>query len=477
MTKTINKLAAFTVAKYRHDTLMGKQYIVVPAVIIKEGVLNGSQGPILYTKDEMAASAQFWNGRPLVVYHPNSEGIFVSAAATPDVVSEYTVGMMLNTNFREGEDGKGDLITECWFELERLEAVDKRVLEAIEKSQVLNVSVGVFFDPEPSTGEFDGKSYTVIAHNYIPDHLAILPDQLGACSVADGCGLGVNAFSKIQRKMCANAIQHIEEKSTLVYNEMAYGDIAIQLESVLNETHGEKGHYWDGYVSDVFDGYCIYGLNGKLWKQSYKVNKGTISLSGSAVEVQRTVNYEPIANKLSPKESKMSKEKIIDALLASKTSGFQQEDREYLMGLSEERLAVFQEGFVAEKPAGCDCPGRQAIVNLELKKDEPKKELSVQEYLANMPLEMRDVYTEGMQARNAKREELVKTITANESNIFTEDQLRTKSTAELAGIAALARKADIANPVINWAGNAGGPPASNKKDMPEGLELPVLSFE
>ena len=50
--------------------------------------------------------------------------------------------------------------------------------------------------PEPprtttprATGDWNGKAYVGIARNYRPDHLAILPDMKGACSIADGAGL------------------------------------------------------------------------------------------------------------------------------------------------------------------------------------------------------------------------------------------------------------------------------------------------
>ena len=47
-------------------------------------------------------------------------------------------------------------------------------------------------EKEPSKGNYMGKSYTYIAKNYRPDHLAVLPDNSGACSISDGCGVLVN---------------------------------------------------------------------------------------------------------------------------------------------------------------------------------------------------------------------------------------------------------------------------------------------
>ena len=52
----------------------------------------------------------------------------------------------------------------------------------------MEVSTGLFTENEEVHGEFRGKPYIAVARNYRPDHLAWLPDQIGACSLAAGCG-------------------------------------------------------------------------------------------------------------------------------------------------------------------------------------------------------------------------------------------------------------------------------------------------
>src|SRR5690606_20175922 len=37
-------------------------------------------------------------------------------------------------------------------------------------------------------GELNGKPYTAKQVNLRPDHVALLPGEVGACSIADGCG-------------------------------------------------------------------------------------------------------------------------------------------------------------------------------------------------------------------------------------------------------------------------------------------------
>ena len=63
----------------RRETRDGREYIVVPATLIVPGVLNGSQGPLLYPLDEIQRTADAWNGMPMVVGHPTENGKPVSA--------------------------------------------------------------------------------------------------------------------------------------------------------------------------------------------------------------------------------------------------------------------------------------------------------------------------------------------------------------------------------------------------------------
>ena len=162
--------------------LEGKDHFVVPVVMAIEGVLNGSCGALFYPADELKKSVHLWNGRPVVVYHPD---MYVSSfVGNPQIFNKQKVGVLFNARF----EGKA-LKAEAWLDPERLKKVNKRVLEAVQNQEMLEVSTGLFNDSEDSSGTFNGKNYIGIARNYLPDHLAILPDQKGACSIEGGCGL------------------------------------------------------------------------------------------------------------------------------------------------------------------------------------------------------------------------------------------------------------------------------------------------
>jgi len=184
--ETNNMLQRVTVnfsSPVRKDKMEGRDYIVVPMVMLTEGVHAGSNGPLYYPPDELSKSVTLWDHKPIIVYHPQVNGGPVSAC-DPDILTNRKVGVILHSKY---EDGK--LKAEAWMEPDRIKVVDSRILDSIENNQKVEVSTGLFTDNEPEEGEWKTETYSAIARNYRPDHLAILPDLKGACSIEDGAGL------------------------------------------------------------------------------------------------------------------------------------------------------------------------------------------------------------------------------------------------------------------------------------------------
>lgn len=177
----------------RNEQLEGIDYVVVPMVMITEGVHAGSKGPLFYPGSELGKTPESWNLKPIVVNHPvvNGEGV---SACTPEVIEEYKVGIIMNTRF----DGLGRLKADAYINPEQADKVEPRVMEAITNEEMMELSTGVFTDQEPTTGKYKGESYTAIARNYRPDHLALLPDNKGACSIEDGAGFIRNQLGQTQ---------------------------------------------------------------------------------------------------------------------------------------------------------------------------------------------------------------------------------------------------------------------------------------
>jgi hypothetical protein len=166
--------------------LEGRRHLVVPMVMAVEGVISGSNGPLLYTQEDLRRSAISWNGRPVVVYHPDISAASHGRAGHPEVFNRQRVGTVFDARFDEKSKA---LKANAWLDEERLRAVDPRVLRAVQNGTMVEVSTGLHVDQEERPGVFRGRAYDAIARNYRPDHLAILPDQVGACSIADGAGL------------------------------------------------------------------------------------------------------------------------------------------------------------------------------------------------------------------------------------------------------------------------------------------------
>lgn len=170
----------------RFTVHQGEATIIVPVVMMVEGVHHGSYGPLLHKIEDLGKYPESWNGIPVVINHPQEDGTYISANY-PDVVDKQVVGRVYNTIV---EDNK--LKAEVWLNENKLSEVAPEILEKIYDGEVLEVSVGVYVDEEEEEGEYNGKNYRAIARNHRPDHLAILSGYVGACSVKDGCGLGVN---------------------------------------------------------------------------------------------------------------------------------------------------------------------------------------------------------------------------------------------------------------------------------------------
>lgn len=92
-------------------------------------------------------------------------------------------------------DTQGILKGEGWFDVDATKRIDNSILEALQQGRPIEVSTGLYTEnipAPPDSVDHKGRTYSYIARNYRADHLAILPNQKGACSVSDGCGVMVN---------------------------------------------------------------------------------------------------------------------------------------------------------------------------------------------------------------------------------------------------------------------------------------------
>lgn len=180
----------YTVREAMHQ---GKTHLVVPVIMMREGVHNGSHGQIFHPIDELGHFEGAWNGIPVSIQHPSVDGKHVSANS-PDIIDANVVGKVFNTHV-EGDK----LRAEAWLDKERLKQISPATAAYLQKGQPVEVSLGMFTDDEAGEGNWNGESYVATARNHRPDHLALLPGGKGACSWKDGCGIRANEENNMVR--------------------------------------------------------------------------------------------------------------------------------------------------------------------------------------------------------------------------------------------------------------------------------------
>lgn len=173
--------------KARSVTRNGREYLVVPATIIVPGNLSGSNGDLYYPPSETKRSVGAWNGTKITMTHPMVNGQYVSASHK--TVQHY--GWLENTEYA------GKLRTEAWMDVKRLmtHPDGPDVVNRLRIGEQVELSTGLYTDNIVRNGidPRSGRAYSLVATNFKPDHLAILPHDKGACSLKDGCGFNVNA--------------------------------------------------------------------------------------------------------------------------------------------------------------------------------------------------------------------------------------------------------------------------------------------
>lgn len=406
--RVITNLATPT---HRFEMLEGVRNLVVPAVVLLEGVWEGSKGAVLYKKDVLGKDITNWDHKPALLYHPllNYEG---ASACDPVVLDAQKVGLVLNTKFPD------KLAVEFWMPEERLKEKDERVYNDIIAGKKVEVSTGFYSKLEMGEGEFNGKKYIGVVNSICPDHIAILPDQIGACSIKDGAGLLTNALSYSQ----------------------TYSLVTTALRAKMEAA----GNYWDGYIEDNFPGFVIYKDGGSLFKLAYVTGSSGVSFQGQPVPVKRVVHYVTAdgttVNTANPptQENTVDKKKVVSDLISNKS--FVEKDREWLMTLTDDQLTNLGKlSEAANKPIPVPVPVPTPVVNVNPTPAPEKKPQSVDEYISNAPPEMQPVLRAGIEANKSEKAYLIGVIMANTRNKFTKEYLEAKTDmAELRAIAAIA---------------------------------------
>lgn len=243
---SLERLTANLAVNTRRETLNGREYLVAPITLLVPGIHNGSQGSVYYSQEELEKDPSPWNGMPLVLNHPKSEeGAFISAR-TPAIIQRYGLGQIFNST------SNGKLGAEAWFDVEKTRQIDPTILNRLEAGETIETSTGLSARlVAVENGQFNGKRFSHQATNFVPDHVAILPDSVGACSVKDGCGVLVNEDQNNLLKEIKNTLRDFftgsgqELKNTGDSASSVSKEINMQKEKLINELVSSCGCYSD----------------------------------------------------------------------------------------------------------------------------------------------------------------------------------------------------------------------------------------
>ena len=191
----------------RTVSLSGGEYVVFPVVPIREGVLNGH----FVSSREIERSTPGWNGRPLTLGHPKDQdsGDYVTANS-PGAWEQYGIGWVFSAGFVDGR-----MVAEGWIDKARIAALGRDdLIDGLLTGVHMDVSTGYFCDVVQKDGVFKGDKFNGVQSGIVPDHLALLPNERGACSWDDGCGIprvNIGGIMEVQEGAIVPEVEAIDD--------------------------------------------------------------------------------------------------------------------------------------------------------------------------------------------------------------------------------------------------------------------------
>jgi hypothetical protein len=477
----------------KREMLNGEAYIVYPVIMMTEGVHAGSGGPTLYTSQELAEYHWTWNGMPVSINHPQDDNGSPISCNDPTVYNTQVVGKIFNTVF---EDNK--LKAEAWLKETVLNALGADVIKALESGNNLEVSTGLFCDAQEVSGDWNGETYNAVATNIRPDHLALLPGGVGACSWKDGCGIRANKGEGMEKESL-KYFQVNEDTTKFTFLDNMDLDYTQLIDSAYGLVDSMDDDQYTYYLRKMYPEFMVYtvrprrGSTGaKTYKRNYTVdNAGKVSFNGDPVEVVIKESIETVNNKATKqtkqkqnKEEGMAKTmqeccpKKVDELIKH-NENFTDDDRDVLLAMTEDAFAMV---INKAKPIENKEKEPERVNNQEPEKPETNKEkepekeekkMTFDEILANADPEVAESIRNGHRIFQERKRDLVQKIVAHESNKFTEDELKAFPYDHLEKLASFIPEKKGAN----YVGNAGvHVPVDNGEDAADGV-LPDMDFD
>ena len=471
MTERLFVLSGADTSNIRTETLNGREYTVVPIVALVEGVLQGATSPTpeLALSSEFGKVPQSWNGRPLVMNHPQDNGQPVPAGDL-NAWRGYHIGFVFNSKI---EDSK--LLVEAWIDNARVEELGGDAVETLSRinnGDNIEVSTGLFADTVQTHGVYNNAQYQGVWKNVIPDHLALLSNgTIGACSNEDGCGLALNEAPELTGayrnffiplshveaseghlkfncggnpdcqcnktepapiNLSADSVKTLNKQHEVLDKflnnsipaGMEFKNVRTILEPALNEALGGD-LFWIDSINTEYVTYERWSSS-KSWRQSYTINQdNSVSFGDDEVEVIMLIDIVP-----KPTNGVITMTETVET--------------------TEEVVTEETVEEVAEETTTTAAPTTPNV----------NKQVTLAEYIDNAPPEMREVLQSSLNLHNSKREKLITEIKANKANKFTDEKLKAMNMETLENLHSIAAQPSGGD-------YSGGAPTRNNQEAPE----------
>lgn len=410
----------------RRETLNGVEHLVVPAVLLREGVFQcaNCESPEFYAADEFAKVAAAWNGRPVTLNHPKKGDVFVSAASDPQGWEDWRIGTVFNAARDEDR-----LKAELWIDLGKLTKGSdaEETAKALENGAQLDVSVAAWHDAVPQRGSYDGKQYYAVQRNYQSDHVAILPAGVqGACSWADGCGtprvnVGLLAVEDACCSSCAEGGPCVDDEAKARVTEailaaaegMSDVDRRTAIQNALTDKLGRGAHVvavYDGAV--VYEGYDDDG-GYALKRRSYRTRAGKVTVGDDEERVRPETQFVSATaedgDMADPKTKAPGADQKTDPPVEDPKTAAQSEPK-------------------SEPPKAAEAPKVPTLKELFAAASAEERREAVQSALSD---EEREIQEQGRRLYQAERVKKIERIKAHQKNPYSDDELAGMKMADL----------------------------------------------
>lgn len=274
----VNVRVAVNAASIRREQHNGREHIVIPSFTLPdEVIMNGG----LYPHDEIEKSYASLEGTLAPLGHPQVDGDYVSARQ-PEAINSYHIGAWNRNVKRVGNR----ISVEKWLDVEYAKNTKGglEVLAAIDKGEPIHTSTGILLERE-MTPNADG--YGWIARNMTFDHDAILVNETGAATPADGVGMMVNKTFVIN-----SAIPTVNEDAL----DDSYGEKLAILSEAVKERFATSDSY--AYVQDFDDRALIYVTPEGTYTIDYHYEGDNPILTGESKVVTIETSYKVKTNSM-----------------------------------------------------------------------------------------------------------------------------------------------------------------------------------